>query len=190
MKITLTKEQIKEKIEAIKALFAPQKSEPTESSYNLKDGTAVKCIGDLKPGSEFKVVTDTGDQPAPDGDFEMEDGTVVKCTGGLITEVNPADPDDENKDDSEATKKEMKAEFARVEGEYKEALKTQKEAFETHLANQTQILTQMLELVTNMAEEPGAEPVKKTLQQIKAAEKLTKKEQSIKLINEIRNHEK
>lgn len=85
-------EKIKEKMEAIKALFS---AEPTVemTDAKLSDGVTIISYEGKTPEAGQKVYTidASGKNPAADGDYELADGTTLTVTGGVIMDVKKLD---------------------------------------------------------------------------------------------------
>lgn len=80
--------------------------------YVLKteDGSEINI--DIDEGEEPKV----GDPASPDGTFTLVDGRTVTIEGGVITEIKPAEQQEEGE-----TKEELKAKIADLEQQLEEA---------------------------------------------------------------------
>jgi ATP-dependent Clp protease protease subunit len=80
--------------------------------YVLKteDGSEINI--DIDEGEEPKV----GDPASPDGTFTLVDGRTVTIEGGVITEIKPAEKQEEGE-----TKEELKAKIADLEQQIEEA---------------------------------------------------------------------
>lgn len=88
-----------------------------------EDGTEITI--DIAEGEEPKV----GDPASPDGTFTLADGRVITIEGGVITEIKPAEEQEEGE-----TKDELKARIADLEQQLEEA-KSKDTVIETLKAN-------------------------------------------------------
>ena len=79
-------------------------------TLNAEDGTEITI--DIAEGEEPKV----GDPARPDGTFTLNDGGVITIEGGIITEIKPAEEQEEGE-----TKEELKAKIADLEKQLEEA---------------------------------------------------------------------
>lgn len=79
-------------------------------TLNAEDGTEITI--DIAEGEEPKV----GDPASPDGTFTLNDGGVITIEGGIITEIKPAEEQEEGE-----TKEELKAKIADLEKQLEEA---------------------------------------------------------------------
>lgn len=79
-------------------------------TLNAEDGTEITI--DIAEGEEPKV----GDPASPDGTFTLNDGRVITIEGGVITEIKPAEEQEEGE-----TKEELKAKIADLEKQLEEA---------------------------------------------------------------------
>lgn len=79
-------------------------------TLNTEDGTEITI--DIAEGEEPKV----GDPASPDGTFTLNDGRVITIEGGVITEIKPAEEQEEGE-----TKEELKAKIADLEKQLEEA---------------------------------------------------------------------
>jgi ATP-dependent Clp endopeptidase proteolytic subunit ClpP len=85
-KILLAIENLGKKIGG---LFKPKNLDAT-----LEDGTKIYIEADSPDqvqGKAIFIVTEQGNQPAPDGELRLADGTIVVVAGGMISEVKKAD---------------------------------------------------------------------------------------------------
>jgi len=163
----MTKITAKEALEKIKKMLFTEGSQAASSaasndatsvSYNLKDGTAIKVIGDLAQGSEVLVNTADGDQPAPDGELELSDGTLISIVGGLITEIETPNQEIDEKNGGANPDETRFAVAQKLESkitELEKELASFKQTFNRHLSAQKALI----ELVGQLAALPADEPV-------------------------------
>jgi len=163
---------VNEAIDKIKVLLNTQEGTvvapdvPTAmnfETYDLKDGSKIDLTS-LELGADAMLVDATGNSAvAPDGEYELADGTSIVVTGGKISEletpeadVTEGEPQDEmqpatmSDDKFEAVElgmSELKAE--------NDALKAKLEEMEGKF---NAAFSQVLDLVSDLAKTPSAEP--------------------------------
>lgn len=192
---------VNEAIDKIKVLLNTQEGSvvapdvPTAmnfETYDLKDGSKID-LSSLEIGADAMLVDATGNSSvAPDGEYELADGTSLVVTGGKISEletpaadVTEGEPQDEmqpatmSEDKFEAVElgiSELKAE--------NDALKVKLEEMEGKF---NAAFEQVLDLVSDLAKAPSAEPTqvpKSTFANIeKKADKETRFLERIKSLN-------
>ena len=192
---------VNEAIDKIKVLLNTQEGSvvapdvPTAmnfETYDLKDGSKID-LSSLEIGADAMLVDATGNSAvAPDGEYELADGTSLVVTGGKITEletpaadVTEGEPQDEMQP---ATMSEDK--FEAVELSISD-LKAENDALKVKLEEMegkfNQAFAQVLDLVSDLAKEPSAEPTqvpKSTFANIeKKADKETRFLERIKSLN-------
>lgn len=84
--------------------------EANDYVLTTEDGTEITI--DIAEGEEPKV----GDPASPDGTFTLADGRVITIEGGVITDIKPAEEQEEGE-----TKEELKAKIADLEQKLEEA---------------------------------------------------------------------
>ena len=98
-------------ISFLKALgLSKEDLEAKDYVLQTEDGTEINI--DIDEGEEPKV----GDSASPDGTFVLKDGRTIVIADGVITEIKPA----ESQEDGE-TKEELKAKIANLEQQLSEA---------------------------------------------------------------------
>jgi len=160
----MTKINAKDAIEKIRKLLFTEssnsQSDPAQTSYNLKDGTPIKVVGNLAAGSAVLVSGTDGDTPAPDGELELSDGTVISVTGGLITEIETAGQaiDEQNGGDAPD-----ESQFKAISGLQNKIAEIENKinAFRESFGKQAIAQKELLDLVTVLAELPANEPASK-----------------------------
>jgi len=192
---------VNEAIDKIKVLLNTQEGTvvapdvPTAmnfETYDLKDGSKIDLTS-LEIGADAMLVDATGNSAvAPDGEYELADGTSIVVSGGKISEletpaadVTEGEPQDEmqpatmSEDKFEAVElgiSELKAE--------NDALKVKLEEMEGKF---NAAFSQVLDLVSDLAKAPSAEPTqvpKTTFANIeKKADKETRFLERIKSLN-------
>lgn len=192
---------VNEAIDKIKVLLNTQEGTvvapdvPTAmnfETYDLKDGSKIDLTS-LEIGADAMLVDATGNSAvAPDGEYELADGTSIVVSGGKISEletpaadVTEGEPQDEmqpatmSEDKFEAVElgiSELKAE--------NDALKIKLEEMEGKF---NAAFSQVLDLVSDLAKAPSAEPTqvpKTTFANIeKKADKETRFLERIKSLN-------
>jgi hypothetical protein len=92
---TLT-ESVKSMIQTLKEKFM-EKVEQSFSESKLKDGTIISYESEsLEKGVPLFVLDEAGNRlPAPDGEHVLEDGSVIVVIEGIVSEVKPAEPIEE-----------------------------------------------------------------------------------------------
>jgi len=166
----MTKINAKEAIEKIRKLLftdgsqtggsSAKDSATTTVSYNLKDGTPIKVVGNLENGAAVLVAGADGDTPAPDGELELADGTVISVTGGIISNIENATQAADSKDGGDAPDE---SQFKAINGLESKIAEIEKEinAFRKSFKNQSLAQEQVLDLIGRLAELPAGEPASK-----------------------------
>jgi len=167
MKVDLT-EQIKSKIEAIKALF---NEEVKFTDAKLADGTIVSYEGDtLVAGVKIFVVDETGKNPAPDGTHELADGTLVETKDGVVLNVTAKVQDSEVETVAEVAPvqnaeveelKKLNQTLASDVVELKASNEKQVAEFKSELAKLSDSNKQLFALVQELVSIPEATPINK-----------------------------
>jgi len=129
-----------------------------------KDGKILRYDGDTpKIGLDIFVVTDTGQEPAPDGDHELENGMIITSQGGKITNVSqPEEAKEDEKEDMAKVQEligQLKALGLTVETmktENKELKKDNEEIKEEHTALK-EIMKQTFKVVETLVDSPSAD---------------------------------
>lgn len=163
---------VNEAIDKIKVLLNTQEGTvvtpdvPTAmnfETYDLKDGSKID-LSSFEIGADAMLVDATGNSAvAPDGEYELADGTSIVVTGGKITELETPEADvteGEPQDEMQpATMSEDK--FEAVELGMSE-LKAENDALKAKLEEMegkfNAAFSQVLDLVSDLAKAPSAEP--------------------------------
>ena len=173
-----------ERISKIKILLgletapAPTPVTPAKLSYTLADGTEVE-VSELAIGG---IVTVAG-APAPAGEHTLSDGTkIVVDEMGVITELTPATatpaPVDLN------AERFAKIELAQIEQSKMIA------AFDAALKSNTEVVSQLLDIVDRLAKAPTADPATTPAQNFATQEPVNKSEKFENLKKAINNLKK
>lgn len=163
---------VNEAIDKIKVLLNTQEGSvvapevPTAmnfETYDLKDGSKID-LSSLEIGADAMLVDSTGNSSvAPDGEYELADGTSLVVTGGKISELEtPAADVTEGEPQDEAQPATMSEDkFEAVEVGMAE-LKAENDALKVKLEEMegkfNAAFSQVLDLVSDLAKAPSAEP--------------------------------
>ena len=163
---------VNEAIDKIKVLLNTQEGSvvapevPTAmnfETYDLKDGSKIDLTS-LEIGADAMLVDATGNSAvAPDGEYELADGTSIVVTGGKVTEletpaadVTEGEPQDEMQPATMSEDKFEAVELGMTELKAEnDALKAKLEEMEGKF---NAAFSQVLDLVSDLAKAPSAEP--------------------------------
>lgn len=163
---------VNEAIDKIKVLLNTQEESvvapevPTAmnfETYDLKDGSKIDLTS-LEIGADAMLVDATGNSAvAPDGEYELADGTSLVVTGGKVTEletpaadVTEGEPQDEMQPATMSEDKFEAVELGMTELKAEnDALKAKLEEMEGKF---NAAFSQVLDLVSDLAKAPSAEP--------------------------------
>jgi hypothetical protein len=142
----------------------PGEFEVTE--YTLEDGTKI-TIDKMEVGGQ--VVQ--GDTPIANGEYTLEDGSKFTTVDGLITVITPKDEqvmEEETPAPSPLTEQVKELVTKAIQDElatYKQGMESQAEAQkiafgkqENTIKKQGEVIAQMLELMTQLADSPDGDP--------------------------------
>lgn len=151
------------KVDAILNKINPSKVKNLDAT--LDNGQPIVIEGEeVVQGAAIYVVTETGQEPAPDGAYVLADGTTIEVIGGKIESVMPPTPDDSS-DEVKALKAENEALKTQLAEMTAKATEAENKATElnTNLTNYAEQLTAIkaeLEEVKNLT--VGAQTVQAT----------------------------
>ena len=138
---------LKESLEKLKNVLAKFESEETPvpvalAEDTLEDGTKIKTEGKFEVGDAVMVVTESGDQPIPDGTYMLvTSGVTIVTLDGSITEVQEvetvANPQEEFNtsiiarfEALDAKISDLNSKLEKAEGKIKDGFNVQKEVIE------------------------------------------------------------
>lgn len=127
-----------------------------------KDGKILRYEGDTpKIGLDIFVVTDTGQEPAPDGDHELENGMIITAQNGKITNVSKPEAANEEEDMAKVQELigQLKALGVTVEAmktENKELKKDNEDIKKEHTTLK-EIMNKTFKVVETLVESPSAD---------------------------------
>jgi len=144
-------------------------------SAELADGTMINIEPGIEEGAAVSIEVEGEVNPLPDGDYPLADGVVIVVSGGVIASVKPVEeeeaPEDMEKEvvETKETPTEAKIRkiiesvetvFSKIESLEKEN-EDLKESFAKYKEQEDIKEKAMFEAVSELAQEPSAEPVKK-----------------------------
>jgi hypothetical protein len=160
-----------------KEKFSQLVDEPKAVEYKdltLQDGSVLLLDGELAVGSSVMVKTESGDAPAPDGEYILQDGSKIVVMGGKISEVGKTEEEpieegmssDELKGALEGFEKRIKSleDLLLQAGQKSEQEKTA-------MKSQEDKVSKLIDLVEKVLEMPAQEPVKQEVFRNEKADK-------------------
>jgi hypothetical protein len=143
----------------------------------LADGVTVVTFPEDAPmvGEPINVVVEGQEMPAPDGEHALADGSIVVVAQGIVTEIRPAAPAEEQAPAAPveapmAEEAEVSAPVKRliesvvkesifaVEEKHAKDIEALRNEFKAQVAEKDEVIATMAETIAKFAAEPAAKP--------------------------------